>query len=302
MATDFKDKGWYHMMSPEEKYPAYYNEIIWPPGILWPGYGYLSFRAWLKSEYQVYDRSSNPGVQFAAPVNVPIYDSLGVQVAGSKLLKKQEKAGFDFALMPITLLTILWIRDVQTGKLWSTRSKSVKTLTKPLFLSQNCHRCKRRSVSATYRKLYPVEVDDTGTYQGSRKRVAKVNWSTRKTIDGTINAPQFLRRVINRVQSAKLVNMATVNYWYRLTELLDAATNKPIDRFVWQQQHVPQRSILPLLPGKASAVKFPMKCLNFNSAPWPTVYCCKNRQRFDGEEMALPVLTQPHAGYRIDAA
>ena len=71
-------------------------------------------------------------------------------------------------------------------------------------------------------------------------------------------------------------------------ELLDAATNKPVDG--WFKNVFPSQ-YFTVAAGQSQAVKFPMEIpFNFNSAMTYRIVA-KAGEFSDGEEMAIPVLT-----------
>ena len=89
--------------------------------------------------------------------------------------------------------------------------------------------------------------------------------------------------------SAKIVNLSDSNVsGTAQLELLDAATNKPIDS--WFKNLSPTQNF-SVAAGQSFAVKFPMEIpLNFNSAMTYRIIA-KTNNASDGEEMAIPLLT-----------
>jgi uncharacterized protein YfaS (alpha-2-macroglobulin family) len=112
---------------------------------------------------------------------------------------------------------------------------------------------------------------------------------TQKPLMVQPNAPRFLREGDRMEFSAKIVNLsdAEVTGTAQL-ELLDAATNKPVDG--WFKNMFPSQ-YFTVAAGQSFAVKFPMEVpFNFNSAMTYRIIA-KTKNASDGEEMALPVLT-----------
>ncbi len=123
------------------------------------------------------------------------------------------------------------------------------------------------------------------------------NIITQKPLMVQPNAPRFLREGDKMEFSAKIVNLGDgeVTGTAQL-ELLDAATNKPVDG--WFKNMLPTQNF-SIAAGQSFAVKFPMEIpLNFNSAmTYRIIAKASNNSPLgdggfsDGEEMALPVLT-----------
>jgi hypothetical protein len=112
---------------------------------------------------------------------------------------------------------------------------------------------------------------------------------TQKPLMVQPNAPRFLREGDAMEFSAKIVNLSDseVTGTAQL-ELLDAATNKPVDG--WFKNVFPNQ-YFTIAAGQSFAVKFPMEVpFNFNSAMTYRIIA-KTNNASDGEEMALPVLT-----------
>lgn len=112
---------------------------------------------------------------------------------------------------------------------------------------------------------------------------------TQKPLMVQPNAPRFLREGDKMEFSAKIVNLgdSEVTGTAQL-ELLDAATNKPVDG--WFKNVFPTQ-YFTVAAGQSTAVKFPMEVpFNFNSAMSYRIIA-KTSNASDGEEMALPVLT-----------
>jgi hypothetical protein len=122
---------------------------------------------------------------------------------------------------------------------------------------------------------------------------------TQKPLMVQPNAPRFMREGDKMEFSAKIVNLSDseVTGTAQL-ELLDAATNKPVDG--WFKNVFPNQ-YFTVAAGQSEAVKFPMEIpFNFNSA---LIYRIKAVTKAspsggglegaysDGEEMAIPVLT-----------
>ncbi len=109
------------------------------------------------------------------------------------------------------------------------------------------------------------------------------------------NAPRFMREGDHMEFTAKIVNLgdSEVTGMAQL-ELLDAATNKPVDG--WFKNVFPSQ-YFTIAAGQSFAVKFPMEIpFNFNSALTYRVKAItkangKGEIFSDGEEMALPILT-----------
>ncbi|MEP7110893.1 MAG: alpha-2-macroglobulin family protein [Ferruginibacter sp.] len=121
---------------------------------------------------------------------------------------------------------------------------------------------------------------------------------TQKPLMVQPNAPRFMREGDRMEFSAKIVNLSDSELTGAAQlELLDAATNKPVDsRF---------KNVFPSQPfkvaaGQSAAVKFPIEIpLNFNSAmTYRVIARTSNNAALgvagdftDGEESALPILT-----------
>jgi hypothetical protein len=123
---------------------------------------------------------------------------------------------------------------------------------------------------------------------------------TQKPLMVQPNAPRFMREGDNMEFTAKIVNMGEKEVTGIATlELLDAATNKPVDG--WFKNVFPNQ-YFTVAPGQSQAVKFPMEIpFNFNSAltyrikavskASPSGGGLEGADFSDGEEMAIPVLT-----------
>ena len=118
---------------------------------------------------------------------------------------------------------------------------------------------------------------------------------TQKPLMVQPNAPRFMREGDRMEFSAKIVNLgdSEVTGTTQL-ELLDAATNKPVDG--WFKNVFPTQ-YFTIAAGQSAAVKFPIDIpFNFNSAliyriKAVTKANTKGEIFSDGEEMAFPVLT-----------
>ncbi len=112
---------------------------------------------------------------------------------------------------------------------------------------------------------------------------------TQKPLMVQPNAPRFMREGDNMEFSAKIVNLSGKEVTGIATlELLDAATNKPVNG--WFKNIFPNQ-YFTVAPGQSEAVKFPMEIpFNFNSAMTFRIVA-KAGDHSDGEEMAIPVLT-----------
>jgi len=112
---------------------------------------------------------------------------------------------------------------------------------------------------------------------------------TQKPLMVQPNAPRFMREGDNMEFSAKIVNLGKKEVTGVATlELLDAATNKPVDG--WFKNVFPSQ-YFTVAPGQSQAVKFPMEIpFNFNSAMTYRIVA-KAGEFSDGEEMAIPILT-----------
>ncbi len=119
---------------------------------------------------------------------------------------------------------------------------------------------------------------------------------TQKQLMVQPNAPRFLREGDRMEFSAKIVNLTSSEMTgTSQLELLDAATNKPVDG--WFKNVFPQQ-YFTVPPGQSVAVKFPIDIpFNFNST---LIYRIKAATTIpplggggasDGEEAAIPVLT-----------
>jgi uncharacterized protein YfaS (alpha-2-macroglobulin family) len=114
---------------------------------------------------------------------------------------------------------------------------------------------------------------------------------TQKELMVQPNAPRFLREGDRMEFSAKIVNLTDKEITgTSQLELLNAATNKPVDG--WFKNVFPNQ-YFTVPAGQSIAVKFPMDVpFNFNSAMMYRIKAISKDGSFsDGEEMALPVLT-----------
>jgi uncharacterized protein YfaS (alpha-2-macroglobulin family) len=112
---------------------------------------------------------------------------------------------------------------------------------------------------------------------------------TQKPLMVQPNAPRFMREGDKIEFSAKVVNLSEKEITGTAQlELLDATTNKPIDG--WFKNIFPVQHFT-IATGQSGAVKFPIEIpYNFNSALTYRIIA-KSDNASDGEEMALPVLT-----------
>ncbi|MBL0145462.1 MAG: hypothetical protein IPP48_06565 [Chitinophagaceae bacterium] len=112
---------------------------------------------------------------------------------------------------------------------------------------------------------------------------------TQKPLMVQPNAPRFIREGDKMEFSAKVVNLSDKEVTGTATlELIDAATNTPVDG--WFKNIFPTQ-YFTVAAGQSSAVKFPMEVpFNFNSAMSYRIVA-KTADASDGEEMAIPVLT-----------
>jgi len=112
---------------------------------------------------------------------------------------------------------------------------------------------------------------------------------TQKPLMVQPNAPRFMREGDNMEFSAKIVNLSEKEVTGIATlELLDAATNKPVDG--WFKNVFPNQ-YFTVAAGQSEVVKFPMEIpFNFNSAMSYRIVA-KAGDYSDGEEMAIPILT-----------
>ncbi|HQR00998.1 MAG TPA: alpha-2-macroglobulin family protein, partial [Ferruginibacter sp.] len=112
---------------------------------------------------------------------------------------------------------------------------------------------------------------------------------TQKPLMVQPNAPRFMREGDKMEFSAKIVNLGDSEVTgIASLELLDAATNKPVDG--WFKNVFPNQ-YFTVAAGQSAAVKFPMEIpFNFNSAMSYRIVA-KAGNYSDGEEMAIPVLT-----------
>ncbi len=114
---------------------------------------------------------------------------------------------------------------------------------------------------------------------------------TQKQLMVQPNAPRFLREGDRMEFSAKVVNLTAKEITgTSQLELLDAATNKPVDG--WFKNVFPQQ-YFTVPAGQSIAVKFPIDIpFNFNSAMTYRIKAIAKDGSFsDGEEAAIPVLT-----------
>lgn len=114
---------------------------------------------------------------------------------------------------------------------------------------------------------------------------------TQKPLMVQPNAPRFIREGDDMELPAKIVNMSDKEITGTAQlELLDAATGKPVDG--WFKNVFPTQ-YFTVEPGKSVAVKFPFGApYQFNSAlTYRIKAVAKDGSFSDGEEMAIPVLT-----------
>lgn len=112
---------------------------------------------------------------------------------------------------------------------------------------------------------------------------------TQKELMVQPNAPRFMREGDQMEFSAKIVNLTNKELTGTAQlELLDAATNKPVDG--WFKNVFPSQ-YFTVVAGQSQAVKFPIEIpFNFNSAMSYRIVA-KAENFSDGEEMAIPILT-----------
>ena len=112
---------------------------------------------------------------------------------------------------------------------------------------------------------------------------------TQKPLMVQPNAPRFMREGDNMEFSAKIVNLGDSEVTgIAQLELLDAASNKPVDG--WFKNVFPNQ-YFTVAAGQSAALKFPMEIpFNFNSAMTYRIVARAGNYS-DGEEMAIPVLT-----------
>ncbi|RYF82300.1 MAG: alpha-2-macroglobulin, partial [Chitinophagaceae bacterium] len=114
---------------------------------------------------------------------------------------------------------------------------------------------------------------------------------TQKPLMVQPNAPRFLREGDDMELSAKIVNLSDKEITGTTQlELIDAATGKPVDG--WFKNVFPNQ-YFTVEAGKSVSVKFPFGApYNFNSALTYRIKAISKDNSFsDGEEMAIPVLT-----------
>ncbi len=113
--------------------------------------------------------------------------------------------------------------------------------------------------------------------------------TTQKPLMVQPNAPRFLQEGDGMEFTAKVVNLTDKEITGTAQlELIDAANNKPVDG--WFKNVFPNQ-YFTVAAGQSAAVKFPMEVpFNFNSAMMYRIIA-KTNNASDGEEMALPVLT-----------
>ena len=112
---------------------------------------------------------------------------------------------------------------------------------------------------------------------------------TQKPLMVQPNAPRFIREGDKMEFSAKVVNLTDKEVTgTAVLELIEATTNAPIDG--WFKNIFPTQ-FFTVAAGQSSALKFPMEVpFNFNSAMSYRIVA-KTSEASDGEEMAIPVLT-----------
>jgi uncharacterized protein YfaS (alpha-2-macroglobulin family) len=112
---------------------------------------------------------------------------------------------------------------------------------------------------------------------------------TQKPLMVQPNAPRFLREGDKIEFSTKVVNLTDKEITGTIQlELFDAATNTPIDGWF---KNMFANQYFTIAAGQSTAVKFPMEVpFKFNSAMTYRIVA-KTTDASDGEEMALPILT-----------
>ncbi len=117
------------------------------------------------------------------------------------------------------------------------------------------------------------------------------NTITQKPMMVQPNAPRFLREGDQMEFSAKIVNLSDSEITGQAQlELLDAATNKPVDG--WFKNIFPVQ-YFTVAAKQSATVKFPIEIpFTFNSAlTWRIKAISKDRIFSDGEESAIPILS-----------
>jgi len=112
---------------------------------------------------------------------------------------------------------------------------------------------------------------------------------TQKPLMVQPNAPRFMREGDKMEFSAKIVNLSDSTLTGTSTlELLDAATNKPVDVSF---KNISSTQPFTIAAGQSASVKYAIEIpLNFNSALTYRIVA-RAADFSDGEEMAIPVLT-----------
>lgn len=283
----------------EEKYPVYYNKTYDNLG-LYDRNGnidYISFQHDLNPDVRYQTSAAIRSVKFAAPVGVAMYDSLGLQLGTKYNLseKARKNGGFDFSFSTSKPTFDPFDSDLKSGQKPGKNEAPVqirKNFNETAFFFPELRTDANGNIS--FSAILPEALTQWKlmTLAHTKELASGYNTqtiTTQKPVMVQPNAPRFLREGDRIEFSAKVVNMTDKEITGTAQlELLDAATNKPVDG--WFKNMFPVQ-YFTVAAGQSSAVKFPMEIpFNFNSAMTYRIVA-KTSDASDGEEMALPVLT-----------
>lgn len=279
----------------EEKYPVYYKKT-YDNLAFYNRYGnidYFSFQHDLNPDARYKTSAAIRSVKFAAPVAVPLYDSSGVQLSANYNVseKARKNSGFDFSMnnsVAITKVPFLRIAGATDEAPVQIR----KNFNETAFFFPELKTDANGTISFSATLPEALTQWKLMTLAHTKDLASGYNTqsiTTQKPVMVQPNAPRFLREGDRIEFSAKVVNMTDKEITGTAQlELFDAATNKPVDG--WFKNMFPVQ-YFTVAAGQSAAVKFPMEVpFNFNSAMTYRIVA-KTATASDGEEMALPVLT-----------
>ena len=207
-------------------------------------------------------------------VSVPILDSLGVQVGAGNVIKGNENS------------------KIKKPEENSNQSQIRKNFNETAFFFPQLKTDAEGNVEFSF--TIPEALTQWKLLTFAHTKDAASGYTektvvTQKPLMVQPNAPRFIREGDKMEFSAKVVNLTDKEVTgTAVLELIDAATNAPIDG--WFKNIFPTQ-FFTVAAGQSSALKFPMEVpFNFNSA-MSYIIVAKTSEASDGEEMAIPVLT-----------
>jgi len=207
-------------------------------------------------------------------VSVPILDSLGVQVGAGNVIKGNENS------------------KIKKPEENSNQSQIRKNFNETAFFFPQLKTDAEGNVEFSF--TIPEALTQWKLLTFAHTKDAASGYTektvlTQKPLMVQPNAPRFIREGDKMEFSAKVVNLTDKEVTgTAVLELIDAATNAPIDG--WFKNIFPTQ-FFTVAAGQSSALKFPMEVpFNFNSAMSYRIVA-KTSEASDGEEMAIPVLT-----------